>query len=63
MMLFLAIAFTLLAIIAAALIAFALGMSDAPGSAGWRDFKPAYWLIAIALVLWVCWYFGWNPGW
>jgi len=63
MMLFSAIVFTFVAFFVGLLIAFAQCMSDAPGSAGWRDFKSAYWLAAIAIALWICWYFGWHPSW
>ena len=63
MMLFLAIVFTLVTIGGALFIAFAQSMSDAPGSTGWRDFKSVYWLAAITLALWICWYFGWHPSW
>lgn len=62
MMLFLAIVCTVVAVAVALFIAFAQGMSDAPGSTGWRDFRAVYWLAAIAIALWICWYFGWHPS-
>jgi hypothetical protein len=62
MMLFLAIAATLAFVVVFLLILFANGMSDAPSSPG-LSFLPAWIILAVAVALWVCWYFGWHPSW